>query len=60
VRTEEKKLMKAIEGKDSKTAAESLIAYASLITKAAQKGVYHAKTASRKVSRLATQVSRLG
>ncbi|MEO0335628.1 MAG: 30S ribosomal protein S20 [Pseudomonadota bacterium] len=35
------------------------MAYESKIGKAAQKGLYHAKTASRKISRLASQVAGL-
>lgn len=59
VRTAEKKLRTAITAKDSKNAQELLKVYSSKVDKAASKGVVHAKTASRKVSRLSTQVSSL-
>ena len=59
VRTAEKKLRTAISAKDAKGAADLLKVYASKIDKAASKGVVHAKTASRKISRLSTQTSSL-
>ncbi len=59
-RTAEKKLRGAIESKDAKAAQDLLKAYASRIGKAAQKGIYHAKTASRKISRLSKSVSQIG
>ncbi|MAE73566.1 MAG: 30S ribosomal protein S20 [Bdellovibrionaceae bacterium] len=60
VRTFEKKLLKAIASEDSATAKTLLVGFSSKMGKAAQKGVFHANTAARKISRLATQVSRLG
>lgn len=57
VRTAEKKLRTAIAAKDSKTAPALLKAYTSRVDKASTKGVVHAKTASRKISRLSKQVS---
>ena len=52
VRHLEKRLRQAISSKD-KTASQDLIkTYESAIGKAAQKGKYHPKTASRKISRL--------
>ena len=59
VRTFEKKLRLAIDGKKLDEVKSLLVAYESKIAKAAQKGLYHAKTASRKVSRLARQVAGL-
>lgn len=58
VRTLEKKVRTAITSKDAK-ATELLRDFASKIAKAAKKGVIPAKTASRKISRLAAQVSAL-
>lgn len=60
VRTFEKKLKKAITESKKDDAQKFLREYSSKIGKAAQKGIYHANTAARKISRLAQQVSRLG
>ncbi len=57
LKTFEKNLLKAIAQKDPKLAAEALRTLASKFDKAAQKGVVHMKTASRKLSRLSKQVS---
>ncbi|MES2768727.1 MAG: 30S ribosomal protein S20 [Bdellovibrionota bacterium] len=59
VRTAEKKLRTAIASKDAKTAAELLKKFSSTIDKASSKGVIPAKTASRKISRVSTQISSL-
>jgi len=59
VRTVEKKLRLAIDGKDTSAAKTLMLNYESKVQKAAQKGLYHAKTASRKVSRLAKAVGGL-
>lgn len=59
VRTAEKKLRTAIASKDVKSATELLKKFSSTIDKAASKGVVHAKTAARKVSRVSTQISSL-
>jgi small subunit ribosomal protein S20 len=59
VRTFEKKLRTAIAGGDKSAAATLLSDYMSKISKAATKGVVHAKTASRKVSRLAERVQEM-
>jgi small subunit ribosomal protein S20 len=59
VRTFEKRLRKALEVKDSKTAPELLRTFASQVDKAAQKGIVHFKAASRKISRLSAQVAAL-
>ncbi len=58
VRSLEKKVRTAITAKDAK-ATELLREFASKVSKAAKKGAIPAKTASRKVARLATQVSAL-
>ena len=60
VRTLEKKLRKAIEGKKKEDSAKALIEYASGIAKAAQKGRLPFRTASRKIGRLSKAVSALG
>jgi small subunit ribosomal protein S20 len=52
VRTLEKRVRTAIAAKDKDSALTLLKNYTSAIGKAAQKGKYHPKTASRKVSRL--------
>lgn len=52
VRHLEKKVRNAISAKDKGAAADLLKDYSSAIDKAAQKGKYHPKTASRKISRL--------
>ena len=50
VRTVEKQLRDAITDKKGEDAQKLLTAFSSKIGKAARKGVYHAKTASRKIS----------
>lgn len=52
VRHLEKKLRQAISTKDKEASHDLMRNYESAITKAAQKGKYHSKTASRKISRL--------
>ena len=59
VRSLEKKVRKAITGKNKDESAKALVAYSSSIAKAAQKGRVPARTASRKISRLAKAVSAL-
>ncbi len=56
VRTVEKGLLSAISEKKSDDAQKLLRAFASKIDKAAKKGVFHARTASRKIGRLSVQV----
>lgn len=60
VRTLERKLRTALAGNDKKTATTLMNDYMSLMAKAGTKGVVHAKTASRKIGRLASRVSALG
>lgn len=59
IRTVEKKLRMAISSNDVDAAKKGLVTFTSKIDKAATKGVLHANTASRKVSRLALQVAAL-
>lgn len=59
VRTFEKKVRTAIAAKDAKSAQELLKSFSSKMDKAASKGVIHAKTAARKVSRISAQISAL-
>ena len=59
VRTMEKKLLKAIDAGDKKTASELLSQYNSHMARAAKRGIVHLNTAARKVSRIATRVGAL-
>jgi small subunit ribosomal protein S20 len=60
VRTLVKRVRTALHAKD-KAAAETALAAATVaLDTAASKGVYHRKAASRTISRLASQVHRLG
>lgn len=59
VRTYEKKLRTALEKKDASEAQTLFLTYSSKMGKAAQKGIYHANTASRKIGRLARQVAQI-
>ena len=52
VRHLEKKLRQAISTKDKTVSQDLMKNYESAMAKAAQKGKYHPKTASRKISRL--------
>ena len=56
VRTVEKKLLLAISRKDVAAAKQEFRIFESRINKAAQKGILHSKTASRKTGRLGHQV----
>ncbi len=60
VRTFEKKLRTALSGTDKAAAETALKDYTSKMSKAAAKGVVHKKTASRKISRLAERVAKVG
>ena len=59
VKTVVKKVRSAVEAGDKAAAAEALTAATSAIDKAESKGVFHKNTASRKVSRLASAVSKM-
>lgn len=60
VKTFEKKVLKAVENKSAKEAVEALKEFTSKMMTAASKGVIKKETASRKISRLATRVSKIG
>ena len=57
VKTHVKKVQAAVEAGDKAQANEALKTAISEIEKASSKGVYHANTASRKVSRLSKAVA---
>ncbi|MCI8562905.1 MAG: 30S ribosomal protein S20 [Lachnospiraceae bacterium] len=59
VKTSIKKLDAAIAANDKTTAKTALTAAISEINKAASKGVYHKKTASRKISRMTLAVNKI-
>jgi small subunit ribosomal protein S20 len=59
MRTFVRKVEEAIASGDATAAAQALHAAEPLIMRAAQKGIVHKNTASRKVSRLAHRVSTL-
>ncbi len=59
VKTAIKKVDAAIAAKDKIAADSALVAAISEIDKAASKGVYHKKTASRKISRLTLAVNKI-
>jgi small subunit ribosomal protein S20 len=60
VRTHMKTVRAAIDAKDAKAAQEALAQATVAIDQAASKGALPKKSASRKVSRLASQVHKLG
>jgi small subunit ribosomal protein S20 len=60
VRTLERKLRTALAANDKASATTLMHDYMSVMAKAGAKGVVHAKTASRKIGRLATRVSNVG
>ncbi|MCB1197705.1 MAG: 30S ribosomal protein S20 [Deltaproteobacteria bacterium] len=59
VRSANKSLLEAVESGDKKQADSLLISAIREIDKASSKGVYHKKTASRKIARLSKKVSAL-
>ena len=59
VRTFEKRLRAAVAAGDKTTAQTVLKDYMSKITKAATKGVVHAKTAARKVGRISARINEM-
>jgi len=59
VKTFEKKVLKAVENKSAKDAATALRDFTSQVMTAVSKGVLKKETASRKVSRLSTRVSKI-
>ena len=56
MRTYVRKVEEAIAAKDATAAAEALRGAEPLVARAAQKGILHKNTASRKISRLAKRV----
>jgi small subunit ribosomal protein S20 len=59
IRTGVKSVLEAVEGKDPEVAKAALAKAVPQIAKAAAKGVFHKKNASRKISRLTKQVNKL-
>ncbi len=59
MRTYVRKVEEAIAAKDASAAAEALRGAEPLVARAAQKGILHKNTASRKISRLAKRVKEL-
>lgn len=59
VKTAVKKVDAAIAAKDKAAASSALKAAISEIDRAASKGVYHKKTASRKISRITLAVNKI-
>lgn len=59
VRTDIKKVLKVVDAKDSEGAKAALAATIPAISKAAAKGIFHKKNASRKISRLTKRVNKL-
>ena len=59
VKTSIKKVDAAIAAKDQAAAGEALKAAIGEISKATTKGVYHKKTASRKISRMTLAVNKI-
>ncbi len=59
MRTSVRKVEEAIAAKDASAAAEALRGAEPLVARAAQKGILHKNTASRKISRLAKRVKAL-
>jgi small subunit ribosomal protein S20 len=60
VKTAVKATLRSIEGKDAEKSREDLHGTTKTITKAAAKGIFHKKTAARKISRLTKKVNALG
>lgn len=58
-KTEIKKVLAAVEGKDAESSEKALKSAIQVIKKASSKGVYHKNNASRKVSRLTKKVAAL-
>ena len=59
IKTSVKTVLEAVEGKDPAAAKAALDQTIPAITKAAAKGAFHKKTASRKISRLTKRVNTL-
>lgn len=59
VRTIDKQMRDLLTKKDKKSAEALLQSFMSIVDKAAQKGVIHARNAARRVSRMAAHVAHL-
>jgi len=59
LRTEVKKVIAAVEGKDQEKAKKALSTAIPVIDKAISKGIIHRNTGSRKISRLSKKVAQL-
>ncbi|MDQ6981020.1 MAG: 30S ribosomal protein S20 [Ghiorsea sp.] len=59
MRTAIKRVQQAIEAGDQKLANEAMVTATSLIARAGRKGIMHAKTASRSISRLNADIKGL-
>lgn len=59
VKTTTKKVLQAVEAKDSEGAKQKLLDAVSMIDKAAAKKIFHKNMASRKISRLTRKVNTL-
>lgn len=59
VRGAEKKVRKALAGKNKEESMKALVEFESSIAKAAQKGRVHVRTSSRKIGRLSKAVAAL-
>ena len=57
IKTQVKSVLTAVEAKDRKASQTALAAAFPAIAKAAAKGVFHKKTASRKISKLTRKVN---
>ena len=60
VKTAVKATLTSVEGKDTEKSREVLLDTTKTIAKAAAKGIFHKKTAARKISRLTKKVNALG
>ena len=60
VKTAVKSTLTSIEGNDAEKSREVLFNTTKVIAKASAKGIFHKKTAARKISRLTKKVNALG
>jgi len=60
VKTAVKATLTSVEGKDAEKSREVLLNTTKVIAKASAKGIFHKKTAARKISRLTKKVNALG
>lgn len=57
VKTTVKSVLKAVESKDPEASKTAMVQAVPILAKAAAKGIFHRKTISRKISRLALKVN---